>query len=375
MAEDWKSVEDVIKTEGSILEIGSFVSQSGNKVDISPEDADTLFNNITSSLPFVVLHEDGYQEAVGYATDFLKTENGIDHKGIAFNNDKFKSAMSMGCNSISPVIDFEKDPSGKITSAKIVKLAFVPNPAMSQNRVNMSRFAFSAPEVNSMTNPEGETVNIQGTQVPTTTFVQPEEKPAQAPASIDPELLKNIASSIADGVAAKFNTQIEALTAEITELKSKQVAPTAILTETEPVIRVQEAVQGEQQTIPQEVLDQLAKLQADNKIFQEKLEKEERAAYKSKLAELRTLGQDNPEKLVAHLKDTKSKIDTLDALKVAIIKNQPMNSPNTTPLSAGGGKNQSTKQPTVLGLADSLKMRIDAETATKLSQKLRIPVQ
>ncbi len=369
-SDNWKQVGDVIKTEGNILEIGSFIARSGNKVDISAEDADRFYNNIDTSLPFVILHSDGYREEIGYATDFVRSNDGIAHKGLVFNNNKFKEAIAMGYNSISPEVDFE--------TFKIERLAFVPNPAMKKNKVNMTKFAFSAPEVNPMTNtPEGDsTVNIQGAQVPTSTFVQQTEQPSTPAATIDPILLQNIAASIADGVASKFNSQIEALTAEITALKEAKVEVTPL----EPAVGIvsNEPVQPTEtetpQTIPQEIIDQLAKLQADNKVFQEKLEKEKQSAYKAKLAELRTLGQDSPEKLVAHLKDTDAKIETLDALKVAIIKNKPMNSPNDTPLSAEGGKNQPT-QPTVLGLASSLKMSIDAETATRLSQKLRIPVQ
>ena len=367
-SDNWKQVGDVIKTEGNILEIGSFIARSGNKVNISTEDADRFYNNIDSSLPFVILHQDGYREEIGYATDFVRSENGIAHKGLVFNNDKFKEAMAMGYNSISPEVDFG--------TFKIERLAFVPNPAMKKNKVNMTKFAFSAPEVNPMTNtPEGDSVTIQGAQVPTSTFVQPTEQPA-ASAAIDPTLLQNIAASIADGVASNFNSQIEALTAEITALKeAKTVEAEPLKPEVlENLTTVQPTETEAPQNIPQEIIDQLAKLQADNQVFQAKLEKEKQSAYKAKLAELRTLGQDSPEKLVAHLKDTDAKIDTLDALKVAIIKNKPMNSPNDTPLSAEGGKNQS-QQPTVLGLASSLKMSIDAETANKLSQRLRIPVQ
>ena len=87
---NWKQVGDVLKTEGNILEIGSFIAQSGNKVDVSPEDAALLFNNIDTSLPFVISHEDGYQEEIGYATQFAENDQGIGHKGFVFNNENFE---------------------------------------------------------------------------------------------------------------------------------------------------------------------------------------------------------------------------------------------------------------------------------------------
>jgi hypothetical protein len=52
-----------------------------------------------------------------------------------------------------------------------------------------------------------------------------------------------------------------------------------------------------------------------------------------------------------------------------------MNSPQTVPLGAEGGKNTNKQQPTVLGLADSLRISIDADTATRLAQRMKLPVQ
>ena len=382
LAENWKQVGDVIKTEGNILEIGSFISQSGNKVDISPEDAKLLFNNIDTSIPFVISHESGYQEAVGQATQFTENDMGIGHKGVVFNTRKVQEAIAQGYNSISPVIDFEKDATGKNISGKIVKLAFVPNPAMKHNKVNMTRFAFSAPEVNSMTVPEGqptptETITVQGQQVPTTAFVQ-QAATTETPAFDPQDFAKNIAASIVEGFSNKIGGQLEAMQQEIASLKAntpQPIAPEVVenLTTLTPISQIGETAQAE--TVPKELLDQFTKLQAENLTYKAQIDKEEKATYTAKLAELRTLGHENPEKLVAHLKDTKQKIETLDALKVAIVKNQPMNSPQTTPMGVEGGKNQSTKQYTVLGLADSLKMHLDQETAERVSKSLRIPVQ
>ena len=70
----WKQVGDVLKTEGNILEVGEFTDVKNRKFKITPELAKTLYNNIDSSLPFVILHEDGYQEPVGYATSVGETD-------------------------------------------------------------------------------------------------------------------------------------------------------------------------------------------------------------------------------------------------------------------------------------------------------------
>lgn len=371
-AASWKEVGNVLETSGNILEVGSFIARSGNKIDVTTEDADTLFQNIDASLPFVILHKDGYQEPVGYATKFSKVDNAISHKGMMFDNDQVKDALIHGYNSISPVIDYIRDPHGKIVDQKIIKLALVPNPAMNQTKLDITRFAFSAPEVNQMpddgntTNTTEPTVTIQGHQVPVTTFAEaPKSAEAAAPPAIDQTLLANIATTIAEGIAAKFTGQIESLQNEIASLKSASTPETSVADDPKSTA----AIPG----VPDEWIEQLSQLKAENQNYKAQIEKEEKASYTAKLAELRALGQDNPEKLVSHLKDTRSKIETLDAFKVTLVKNASMNSPQTQPLSVEGGQNSGKKPITIDALAKPLMMgNIPPDELEWLSTKMRI---
>jgi hypothetical protein len=394
MAENanWKQVGDIYKTDGSILEIGSFIAQSGNKVDISNSDIDELLQNIDTPIPFSIGH-DKYAETIGYAIKFSRDGNQILHNGIVFDSDKFENVILKGHNNISPEIDFIKDSSGKIVGKKIVRLTFVPNPAIKANKTDVTRFAFSAPEVTSMSNdgtPQNSnnqqgnpaqtsepTTLIQGQQVPVSTF---NETNPQTPPAFDPnEFAKNIAMSIAEGLSAKIGGQLESMQQEIAALKSGQVplqqSPVHELnvpSEPEPIpVNSQDSMNG----IPKEIFEQFAKLQAENQTFKSQIERDEKSTYTNKLAELRSLQVENPEKLVSHLKDYKSKIDTLEAFKVTIARNTPMNSPaGASPMSAEGGK-KTNKTPTILELADSLRISIDAETTEKLSKRMRLPAQ
>jgi hypothetical protein len=367
---NWKTVGDVLKTEGNILEVGNWISKNGHKVTITPEDARILFEHIDSSLPFVILHDDGYQEPVGYATDFAENGTGIEHKGAVFNTDRVKEALTMGYTSVSPVIEY---PNGNVANQKISRLALVPNPAMAHTDLNITRFAFSAPEVTSMvdtpptnTTPEPPipTVNIQGQQVPVNTFNTEQPRTEPASPALDPNLLANIASSIAEGVVAKFSNQLEAMQQEIATLRSADQPPAVAPPAADP-----EPPAG----ISNEWIEQLAQLRAENQAFKTQIDKEEKAAYTSKLAELRSLGQENPEKLVAHLKDTRSKIDTLDAIKVTLVKTAPMNSSQTVPLGTEGGKNSGKKPITITELAGPLVMgNIPPDELEWLSNKMKI---
>jgi len=393
MAENanWKQVGDIYKTDGSILEIGSFIAQSGNKVDISDADVDALLSNIDAPIPFSIGH-DKYAETIGYAIKFSRDGNQILHNGIVFDSDKFENVILKGHNSISPEIDYVRDPeTGKIVGQKIVRLSFVPNPAISSNKTDIVRFAFSAPEVSSMPNDgtsqtstntqtQEPTTLIQGQEVPVSTF-NDNQSPVTPPAFDPNEFAKNIAMSIAEGLSSKIGGQLESMQQEIAALKGGQQPNQAQNVSDDATVVTPDAIPvnaGNTESmngIPKDVFEQFAKMQAENQNLRSQVEKEEKANYTNKLAELRNLQVENPEKLVSHLKDYKSKIETLEALKITMMKTTPMNSPaGASPMSAEGGK-KTNKVPTILELADSLRISIDAETQEKLSKRMRIPVQ
>ena len=147
---NWKEVGDVYRTTGPILMAGDFVTRDGKRITLTPEDVDYLHNNISEQLPFVIDH-DKYSETIGYAVKFAKDGNTVDHGGIVFNQSEFRDKVILGgYNNISPEIDFVYDQQGNIVDKRIVKLAFVKNPAIKGNKTEVTRFAFSAPEVNSI---------------------------------------------------------------------------------------------------------------------------------------------------------------------------------------------------------------------------------
>lgn len=400
MAENanWKQVGDIYKTDGSILEVGSFIAQSGNKVDISETDVDELLSNISSPIPFSIGH-DKYAETIGYAIKFSKNGNQILHNGIVFDSDKFENVILNGHNNISPEIDYVRDPStGKVVGKKIVRLSFVPNPAIKSNKTDVTRFAFSAPEVSSMPN-DGTSQNstqqgnpaqisepttlIQGQQIPVSTFESQTVQQNLSPAFDPNEFAKNIAMSIAEGLSSKIGGQLESMQQEIAAIKSGQLSTAPQSTQADAAdpepIAINSNSQEQMNGVPKELFEQFARMQAENQTLKSQIEKDEKTAYTAKLAELRSLQVDNPEKLVAHLKTYKEKIDTLEVFKSSVASklamNTPMNSPaGASPMSAEGG-NKTNKTPTILELADSLRISIDADTQEKLSKRMKLPVQ
>lgn len=363
MAEDaiWTEPDGFLKTEGPILQVGSFISRKGNIVDVSETDKTELFNNIDGKIPMGITHDATSDtgptnyDVIGYASKFAIVNDMIDHKGLVIDSKRYEEAQKAGYTYISPMIDFEVDKDGKVVNKKIVRLDFVPNPAMPNNIAEVKRFAFSAPEV-TMT-PDTQEENI--TQEPT---AEPKFDPT--------EFAKTMAESIAEGISTKFGEQINSLKQEIETLKSK---PVEALKEPETPNILLEATPI-QAAIPKEIIEQLANLESSNKQYAERIAKEDAAYLQTKMVEVKTLGYDIPEKLLKSMRTDREKGDFLEDYKVELIKRAPMNSQTTTPLGAEGGKPSKKQQMTITGLANSKNMGSIPENELKwLSTRLEIP--
>ena len=303
---------------------------------------------------------------------------------ILFNNDKVRDAISRGYTAISPLIEFD----ASLERGRIINLALVPNPAMTQTDLNITRFAFSAPEVSQMTEGTNNTQNtgqqseksvtVQGHEIPANILVNPPAEP-QAPvapaASIDATVMATLAEAITKNIVSSFMPQIESLQQEITALKSGSTGVTTPPAAPDIPANDTKIPDAQIPGVPNEWIEQLSQLKAENQKFKDQADKDEQKSYTNKLAELRSLGQDNPEKLVAHLKDTKAKIETLDSFKVAILKNSSMNSNQTPPLGVEGGKNSGKEPLSIEKLVTPLKMtNIPPDELKWLSERMRIPI-
>lgn len=359
MAEDWKAVGDIFTTESSILEVGEFTgTDDDNKpstVKITDEDVEELYNNIKEPLPFIIKHN-GNNKIVGYATNFSRDGDKIIHKGLIHDSVAFKKAVVEGnCRGISPEIDYlYKD--GKVVGKKITRLAFEERPAIANNTTEVTRFYFSAPEVN-MT---GEVTEEKPQETKTT----PEPVAPQTPPAID---ISALTEAITAGITKKFEEQIGSLKSEIETLKgnpgkdfftkskkpgrpakAKQEVTDDEFSETteqlEPVVEVN--------PVGKEVFDEYAKTQLElQKKNDELLAKDARlnemlqAQYNDILTELENRNIDT-ERAKVMVKDFKieDKIKALKAYRAEAMKEVPMIS-STQNLGVEGG-NQETKQPT-----------------------------
>ena len=92
MAEDFKQVGDIFKTDSNIVEVGEWVPDSGVPIRITRDDVDEMYHNIDSKIPLTILHGNT-PKTIGYAIKFFPSTDGntIRHEGIVFDSEEFKT--------------------------------------------------------------------------------------------------------------------------------------------------------------------------------------------------------------------------------------------------------------------------------------------
>jgi hypothetical protein len=338
-----KQVGDFHRITGDALKVGSFISNSGNKVNLTQTDIDLIYNNIDKPIPMAIDHDDPNADPIAFAVKWDIINDRLTYSGANFNSEALKSAVLMGYNSISPEIDFTTDSTGKIIDAKISSLRFVKSPAIPTNTTSITRFAFSMPPEVTENMPEDQPI----TETVTT--------PAQ-PASLGIEDFANLLNTVVmpkiEGmINEKFNS-FKPQEQVIDKGKEFFQKPTEISStennQKETPIK-QEVIESKAiDPVSKDVFDEYARNQAEIakrdvelKQLREEVEKVKRKEYAEVRTELKNLGVTDPDKLVSHLGDYESKIQTLKAFKSSVVRNTPMNSNESVPpMSSEGGNDK-----------------------------------
>ena len=386
---DWKQVGDIYETSGVILEPGSFIAKSGHQVSITNNDSDDFYTSIEKNLPITIDHSN---VPVGYAIKFAKNmDNTISHKGIVIDQAEFRNKVILGgYNHISPDIEYIRDPRGNIVSKKLVAISFVKNPAMTNTTAEVSRFAFSAPEIEVKSMPEENITNTTTQNTPPTT----------APFDVNA-----LAEAITNGMSAKIDERINALQSQLDAMRlasnppQKSAAQEFLEQQGNPTkTNVTETTDTTSTTnsdgtlttlvsgtiappVDKDVFEEYSKMKAEIEKrdaelakYREQNEKVLKKQLSDITAELKNLGYNDPSGLVKSLKTYEEKIETLNAIKVNHVKTTPMNSTTQSQMSADGGGSNNDKL-TIRGVTEPVGLKIDPKYQEHLSKKFGIPFQ
>lgn len=375
---NWKQVGDLFKTDGNVLEAGTFINSRGGESSISPADVKELYENITEPVPLAVGHGKG--PIVGYAVKFANSTDytNIYHNGIVFDDNAFTRAVMNGHTFISPEIDRQYDENGKVIHQKIARFCFVPNPAMGESmKTTVKRFAFSAPEVNEV-KPMDNTLNTSGISTGSSSNPVSNQQAAPVPAApvatptIDVEAIVNaVTQNISTQLESALETRLEAMKSELVNINTPPKNPFIKEAEriesnqsTETISPAASEGSSESSSIPKEFVDNYTNLQVELQKYREQNEKILKKQYGEVLNELRELGFERPESMVSHLPLT-DKIETLTSIKTNYVKKMPMNSSIKEPMNSEGGTNED--KPSILKTLRSL--HLDSPENLKLFEK------
>lgn len=278
----WKSAE-ILKVFGSTLKQGIFIGGKATNSGIITKDEPTnftpnyianIYENINTHVPLYIDHSVNDRKPIGYAFKFGVTESldDIQYAGFVFNQQARNKIMIDGYDYVSPEIDEDNG------VPHLRGIAFVRNPAISGTEVGAEIKVFSNVDTN-VGNGDSNTMSdtivgdmpVNLTTATGTSYTQPSipiQPVVQLPANITntPNLV-----------------DLSELRAEIAEYKAKFE---------------QQAAKTEQLLTGQ---------------------------YNSVIAEMKTLGIEEPGKIVQGL-PTEQKIAILSKLKDSLVKNKPMTS-------------------------------------------------
>lgn len=367
MSQSYKSFQTFV-TESPIIKVGDFVDSRGKQLKVTPDMVRDIYSQINREVPILDSHSGN---KIGTVKKFVLSDDGtcIKHKGFITDPERFSSRIDNGFHNISPELEVDYDETNKSVFARLDAIALTNNPGMIPDMVNVLTHHFEAPEGQGVSteNKGGnsdwkEPIGELGKQLENLNQkitelgekIMPDEPQTGTAATNQPA--PQMITMSADDLANLIKSAVQE---QVSTLIPKQDPPKV---ETPPAVTGNDATQPQQPAIPKEFEEKFAKVTASY----EKMLKDQ---YNTKIAELKSLGVDTPEKLVADSGfSLEQKISVLDSMKETFAKKTPMGSPMQEPISGGTPASQQ-KDPSKVSYVDVLKY-LKADTP-EMREKLR----
>ena len=338
--------------EGPVAVKGIFTDSNGATLNVTDSMLDDIYSSLNEAAPLLDIH-DG-EEPIGRIQKFVRKSDGIYQKSIINDVKRFESRYNDGHCFISPEIEVV-DGKAKLTAA-----ALTNRPGMVDQKPMIQRFYFEAPqdtptntpvtkaEGTSWQEPLGElkntisnlnnTLSTFGEQVKGMTNTPPQQSAPAQPTEQNTKSAEQLNLSV-DDLAKLVNDAVEKRIASMQSPKTPEASETA-------------SVQTEEPTRPS---DELAKKYADMMGELDNLKKTQEKAYSKQynalVAEMKTLGINDPNSMVPDGFSTEQKITILESIKENFAKNSPMSAPLQDHLA---GSPSGSKKPGVVTVDDVL---------------------
>ena len=295
----WKSAE-ILKVYGSTLKQGTFIGGKSTNSGVITKDEPTnftpnyianIYENISSHIPLYIDHALGDRRPIGYAFKFGVSESldDIKYTGFVFNQQARNKIMIEGYDYVSPEIE-------EVNGVPHLQgIAFVKNPAISGTDVSVETTVFSKPTNNT---DSGDGNSMSDTVVSEAVVAAPAQ--TTMPDVTMPDVTTTSNNAAYRPYTAPAVDPIAELKAQMEEYKAK----------------------FEQQSVKTEQLLT--------------------GQYNTLLAEVKSLGVDDPSKIV-HGLPTEQKIVVLAKLKDSLVKNKPMTQTSPVAMTENTEQNDNDK--------------------------------
>ena len=331
-----------------IVKVGSSIDSRGRTLNITPEVARDIFDQLNGAAPLKDIHGDG--EPIASMRKFILKEDGIYQKSIVNDVQRFESRYKDGHFYISPELEVEFDNNDKVIGASLTGAAFTNNPGMVNDMVKIEPFYFEGPS--------GE----QTAQPPTPTSTQPSGNTWQEPLGELKKTINNLndtlstfgermnstsqnnANNMNNNVqtpestpntvdSGKVTLSVDDLAKIVDEAVAKKLAATPPSNPSPPPIPEASETAGSNSD---ELAKQYAELLAKTQNLEANQEKLDKKAFNSIVAELKAVGIEHPEKMLPDASlTTAQKTTILESIKENFAKNSPMSAPLQEPISSG----------------------------------------
>lgn len=319
-----------------LVKLGEFTDSKGEKLNVTESVLKDIYNSISTAAPCPMKDSHDLSNNIGDIKKYELRSDGIYQKTLITDTNRFESRYNNGHCFVSPELEVESV-NGHITSAKVLGAALTANPGMIKDMATITTHHFDAPTTESTTNnnngswqePLGELKSTMKTLNDTLSTFGEQVKNMNSTNSTQsvPPIVNTTPNTVTMGVDDLAKLVNDAVEKRMASLNTSNTPPA-----TNP-----EASEAAVQNTSKPTEDtEIAKKYADMMNELENLKGTQEKAFKKQfnsiVGDLKSMGMDNPEKMIPDGLTTEQKITILESIKENFAKNSPMSAPLQEPL-------------------------------------------
>ena len=305
-----EQIGNILKVSGIMMKVGTWTPSDGTVTKFDENSIAKLYAGIVENLPLWISHDGAgvscrSPSGFSYKAGLVNNDTEIAWEGLIFNKAAIDDIVINGFDGNSIEVDLDLDPNGLVTDGHIIGNAFVKNPAVHDEVVEVEFVDLSS----SRTFTAGDnSVTISGNEFATSLFADNTSGIVTDLDSLDSDSTDS--KDLEENMPSKVQELLASLTSgELDELKS-EVGTSADIP---PVVDTSEL---------DAALGTVAALEAENAKFKTQFEAIHKKKYESLVAKLVEFGIKDPASITEGL-DVTQGIEVLSKFQEKLVKEKP----------------------------------------------------